>query len=514
MALDGTGLRIVNLENNFLDFRNIEEQPELASPFEYLHRLQVLNMRNNSIKSFLNDWNIENYALQELDLSYNQIEMIDFGNIFNIWIEPITINVSNNNITTINVVKNFVSNDNQSQVKWILNYNPLKCDCLVVHFASHLHNQMRTSDNSPMEFVTDHLECSSPQRFAQKRLETVPLADLICPLDKESANDKRCPGNCACFVRTIDSTAVFNCSNANLTEVPALPSIQSLGLQFYELHIENNNISALPLANTTGYKNVNRLFAKNNSIEEIGPDQLPNNLYGLDLSANKLQRIHPGVLLKLNHMQNLQNVSFGRNPWICDCAAYELMKFIEGHFTKIAGIDEITCDNDKSLTLINASGLCPIEKTTISIILIAAIVALVLLSTTLYYKNQQEIMVWMFAHHGFSWLFNNKPKSEDHKKFDAFILYATSDERFVAENLVPHLENGPKPLKLCLLMREIKGGEIVPEQVKIKLILRQKISKLIFLCVCVLNSLFFPFRQCKYSSNTFQQFHFISFSSI
>lgn len=465
MAMDGTALRVLHLQNNFLDFRNIEEDLDKASPFQNLNRLEILNMRNNSMRSFLNDWNIENYALQVLDLSYNHIEMIDFGNIFNIWIEAITIDVSNNNITTVSAAKNFAAVDTESQVKWILNDNPLKCDCLVIHFANYLQHQTHRLANSPLKFITDRLECVSPQRFVKKRLENVPLADLVCPLDKENANDKKCPDGCSCFVRTIDSTAVFNCSNANLTKVPALPSIQSLGLQFYELHIENNNITALPLANTTGYKNVNRLFAKNNSMETILPNELPNNLYALDLSANKMKRIHPGVLLKLNHMQNLQNVSFGRNPWVCDCTAYELMKFIENHFQKMAAIDEITCNNDKSLTLTNASGLCPIEPTTILIILIAAIVAVSLLTTTLYYKNQQEILVWMFAHNGCAWFFNTKPKSDDHKKYDAFVLYSPFDEKFVHTDLVPQLENGPKPLNVCLLIREIKGGDIIPEQV-------------------------------------------------
>lgn len=471
MAMDDTNLRVLHLQNNFLDFRNIEEYPDLASPFQNLHRLQVLNMRNNSMKSFLNDWSIETYALRELDLSYNQIERIYFGSIFNIWIEPISIDLSNNNIKTISAARDFVSNETQSQVKWNLNNNPLKCDCLVVHFASYLHNQTRRSSNIlHTKFITEHLKCSSPPRLAQTRLENVPLADLICPLDKATANDKkRCPENCTCVVRAIDSTAVFNCSNANLQKIPALPNIRNLGLQFYELHVENNNITALPLANSTGYKNVNRLFAKNNSIESILPDQLPSDLFALDLSVNRLKRMHPGVLIRLNHMQNLRNVSFGRNPWICDCAAYELIKFIKTHYTKIAGIDEITCDNDKSLSLIDANDLCPIEKTTILILLIAAvavIAALVLLATTFYYKYQLEIMVWMFAHDAFSWFFNNKSQSENHKKFDAFILSSTYDDEFVFDYLAPQLENGTKPLKLCLMNRELICGGTIPDQVK------------------------------------------------
>lgn len=475
-AFDHTSIRVLHLQNNNLDFKNIEEtfwDFELASPFQKLSQLEVLNMRNNSMRTFLNDWHLSNVALKELDVSHNRIKMIHFRNIFNEWNDDIAINLSHNQISTMSADKDFRLNQTKTQITWILNDNPLNCDCLVVHFLNALRNQMdmNNTKNSRIKFITDQLKCLSPQRFAKQQPETVPLADLICPLDKPYANDKRCPNKCVCFVRTFDSAAVFNCSNANLTKVPTLPSIKRLGLQFYELHIENNNISTLATVNSTGYDHVYRIFAKNNSIERISTKHLPNNLLELDLSANKLKRISPNVLLKLQDTQSLRNISFGQNPWICDCGAYELLNFIKNHYGKILDINEITCYNDKSLSLINShSNLCPITKTTILIIAIIAIAvfaAPILLLTTLFYKNREEIMVWLFAHNQFAaWLFDNTSKNDEHKKYDAFILYGSSDEKFVVENLVPQLENGPKPLKICLLMREMQCGDYIPEQVR------------------------------------------------
>lgn len=469
-ALDGTGLQVLHLQNNFLDFRNIEDDLEMdvekISPFQNLIKLQVLNMRNNSIKTFLHDWHTVNVALTELDLSHNQIEMINFGSIFNIWIDNIRINVSHNQITKMFTSKHIAFNPNQSNVIWILNHNPLRCDCVVIHFAMQLRKQINGLQNATTIFITDELKCLEPERFVNQQLQNVPLAQLTCPLDKKNVSAKKCPTKCECFVRTIDHTAIFNCSNAHLTKIPALPDIQSLGLQHYELHIENNNISTLSMANTTGYKSVNRIYAKNNTLEIILPEHLPNDLYDLDLSANKLKRINPDVLLKLSHMQNLQNVSFSWNPWICDCVAYQLMNFIQTHFTKIVGINEITCDNDKSQTLISQNGLCPIDITTIFMLLIAGIFALMLFTTIVYYKNQQEIMVWIFAHHAFSWLFNDKTKSNDTtKKYDVFVLCSMLDEDFVIGNVLPQLENGRNALKVCSNVREIKSGADVPKQV-------------------------------------------------
>lgn len=344
---------------------------------------------------------------------------------------------------------------------WILNHNPLNCDCMLMHLANYLRNA--SVDPKHLNLMSDEMTCATPAAFINKHLEEIPLNDLVCPLDHANAKQKHCPDPCTCFVRTYDSTVVFNCSNANLSTIPRLPDIKQLGLKHYELYIENNNITELPSANTTGYKSVNRIFAKNNSIDNIFPAQLPNDLFDLDLCGNQLHRMNPDVLLKLSHMPNLQNVSFGRNPWICDCDAYELLHFIENNFARVIGIEEITCENDISRTLINEHGLCPVDATIVLIILIAAIVAFLLLATTLYYKNKQEIMVWMFAHHGFSWLFKNK--LNDEYIYDAFILYASDDADFVLKQLVPPIESGSKPMKLCLLERELKGGDIVPLEV-------------------------------------------------
>lgn len=469
-AFDDTSLKVLHLQNNFLNFKNLENASldfDQISPFQNLHQLQVLNMRNNSMRTFLNDWHTVNIALIDLDLSYNQIEVINFGIIFNIWKDEITVNVSNNNISTVRAPHHFIPNEFQPKTVWILNHNPLKCDCSVMHFAMILRNQTNASSNAYMKVITYQLECASPQRFVKQRLEQIPFGELTCPLDTMNTNNKRCPDHCTCYVRTYDKTAIFNCSNGNLDKIPALPNIKSLGLQFYELHIENNNIITLAMGNSTGYENVNRIFARNNSITNILPEHLPHNLFELDLSENKLKRMNPGMLHKLTYMRNLQNVSFGRNPLICDCGAYELKTFIETHINKVVGINETICDNDKSLTLLNANGLCPIGIMTILIILIAGIFGLVILSIAVYYKYQQEIKVWMFAQRGFSWLFHQK--FDDHKKFDAFILYSSIDEKFVEEILVNELENGSKPFKVCLLTRVIKAGDIVPDKVIISL---------------------------------------------
>lgn len=497
-TFEDSSLRVLHLHNNQLDFNDTDDLSNAPvhrtfnSPFQHLSHLQELNLRNNSITSFLKDWSFLNTQLKALDLSHNRIAMIDFGN--TVWSDRITINVSHNQITTMSA-GSFAPIPNQPLTTWILNYNPLNCDCMLIHLA----NYLISGKSSHLKLVTEQLVCAAPVALVNKRLEEIPLNQLICPLDHANAKRKQCPSPCTCYVRTYDSTAVFNCSNAKLNKIPMLPDIKNLGLQHYELHIENNNITELPTANQTGFKSVNRIMASNNSLHYILPEQLPNNLFVLDLSANRLQRINANALHKLSHMQNLQTVSFGKNPWICECATKELVNFIETHPAKVDSIDNTTCDGEQLTKAMMAHGVCPVDTTIILIVVGATIVVIFLLSIALYYKNQQEIMVWMFAQRAFSCLFTNNFKSDDQKVYDAFILHAMADADFVFEQLVPPMECGPKPLKVCILERELKGGAIIPLEVSFfNFKLRFNVIQLLNTFQFANNELFHPTQIAKY----------------
>lgn len=70
----------------------------------------------------------------------------------------------------------------------------------------------------------------------------------------------------------------------------------------------------------------------------------------------------------------------------------------------------------------------------------------------------------MFAHKICLWLVTEKEVDRD-KEFDAFVSYSHHDEQFIVKHLLPNLENGPHPYKLCLHYRHWRVGDLIPESI-------------------------------------------------
>lgn len=482
-----TNLQILHLENNRLDFvKQISDPKEITmySPFQHTGKLIRLNLRNNSIKHFLNEFNTFNPDLEVLDLSHNEISSLYLMQIAVTWQQPITVNLSNNQIKTIfsdkltyAVALNDLVTLSQTIVdrqpnilwKWILNNNQIDCDCVILYFVKFLRENPAVEKY--LKVITDNLRCAAPANLRNQLVRNLKLDDLLCALDSPNTQTKYCPSKCQCWVRESDETAIFNCSNAGLTEVPALPSLKSDSmkrLRKFELNIESNHISSLPNYYEPGYERVIKMNARNNSIKQLANENLPLNLTTLDISRNHLEMLDGNLMMRLNSTGKLKSMVLAQNPWACTCDS-DFVKYIKLHPKKV-DYENITCSDGKFIY--TKSDVCPIE--TRLLILIGVLIALLGLFigavVALYYKYQQEVKVWLFAHNLCLWFVTEEELDKD-KKYDAFISFSHKDEDFVTEQLVPELETGPHPFKICLHFRDWVVGEFIPNQVRIQIII-------------------------------------------
>lgn len=101
------------------------------------------------------------------------------------------------------------------------------------------------------------------------------------------------------------------------------------------------------------------------------------------------------------------------------------------------------------------------DNLTIIIASISLAVFGILLALVNHYKI--EIKIWLYSHN-IKWPISEESLDQD-KKYDAFLSYSHKDEELIVKHLVPGLEGGNTPFKLCLHLRDWVIGDWIPQQI-------------------------------------------------
>lgn len=463
-------LQKFNAQNNYLSFKDVAigfteaEAFEIGSPFQSLSELKVLNLRNNSISYIFRDWTFSFPRLERLDLSHNDINMLDIRDLQFV-AQFLTVDLTSNNIEEVNfrAVEEILLPEKKISVQ--MGKNPLICNCIILHFVQYLHGVVGKELKNNLSIVPGELKCAAPENLKGKDVTSLKYQDLLCQLDSPQSQQKKCPSMCRCWVRSFDLSLIVNCTSAGLTKVPPLPIIHEFGMRSIELHIESNKISSLPGNDHPGYAQVRELYAKNNNISHITAKNIPSSLLVLDLSNNSLAWINTTVFEAANRTSQLTRLSLGNNPWRCDCDARHLLSFVRTNFKRIQDLSLMKCTTGARFSSLSPGDLCTEDQVFVIVACVVAVFGLLFgILASLYYRFQSEIKVWLFAHNMCLWFVTEDELDKD-KKYDAFISYSHKDEDFVTEKLLPSLENGPIPYKLCLHERDWVPGEFIPTQI-------------------------------------------------
>ncbi|XP_030369790.1 protein toll [Scaptodrosophila lebanonensis] len=464
-----TQLRFINLENNMIDLMGGDMQSETATPFSHLEQLEVLNLRNNSIMFIYNDWKYNLLSLQELDLAYNKLSLLDYTDLQFLSRRDVSINITHNQLHSINFFANLDVSPTNTVVSVDLNDNPLSCDCGLMRFVQFIRRDINPDYRNQIDLQTEQLKCAGPSALADRFVGDVDPRELLCPFDQSvDPRERRCPLGCDCMVRTFDKALIVNCSFGNLSAMPQLPELPP-SLHIMELYLENNSLQQLPAGNKSGYANVTHLYLAGNSLSEVEVHQLPSHLRKLDLRNNRLRSLNSGVLEFLNRTMTKKSLYLSNNPWVCNCTAKELLIFTQNNYDRIADRSDMLCVDAEQPTPmedLSVNDICSeSQRVVYALIIVVALTAfLVSLTAAFYYKYELEIKIWLYAHNLCMW-FVTEEEVDKNKKFDAFISFSQKDYSFVENHLVPQLEHGPIKFQLCVHDRDWKVGCFIPENI-------------------------------------------------
>ncbi|XP_011197812.3 protein toll [Bactrocera dorsalis] len=401
-------------------------------PNESKRKVKLINLSRNFLSGFNMDW------------------------IFEIGITcPFEINFQQNLIKHVYALSNLLDTTNDCKGEIIMTGNHIECDCRLAWIYN----------NNYSRFFSD-LQCNQasnklPTNFTQLRQHELCTWQPV-----------QCPRNCVCSTKS--ELLHINCTGAQLDVIEELPRPEQVLLTTSLLDISNNRFTNLPLNTTFGYANVSKLYAANNQITNISLLELPTDLTVLDLRNNRLKSLSADFLrVFLNESTKLQSLYLSANPWLCDCASNQLLYTLRVHRQRIPDVEQLRCDNKPNITLLTASlsELCQTEDSVkryqymiATIITAALIIIIFLLIIALFLKYKLQVKIWLYGHNILRCCIREYELDEN-KMFDAFISYAHQEADFVNHLLVPQLEHGEPPFRVCTHERNWLAGAYIPEQI-------------------------------------------------
>ncbi|XP_011506342.1 PREDICTED: protein toll-like [Ceratosolen solmsi marchali] len=467
-------LKVARFANNKLTLRTgIYDIFGHISPFQPCTSLEELYLSYNNITEIYSDWTTSSARLRELDLSYNLLDYLQTDDLQFVS-KSVSLDLRYNSISQVNLerLERVSANKSFVESRYVhvrLEENPIHCDCDLYSLLRYVNKEMSTAALNYMRLELGGLSCSSPDYMSGRKLTELRTKKLKCLIQSSYSRPGDPCGSdspCDCWLRPADRALILDCAAKNLTRPP--PWIDARTVERIELDLAMNRLEAMPDMNVKGYQKVRTLNLSRNNIDRVHEKLISPNLEILNLDGNNLTYIDLKILRKFSSNSSLTSkLTLHGNPWYCDCSTYDLFTFIQSNSIRMPELLRITCSNTNvSLSSISLSELCTSNNDTV--ILVCSLVCLLGLlvggGVALYFRYQRQIKVWLFSKSLCLCLVSEEEIDRD-KRYDAFISYSHKDEEFVVKELVGRLEEGPRPYRLCIHVRDWLAGEWIPTQI-------------------------------------------------
>ncbi|CAH2101975.1 unnamed protein product [Euphydryas editha] len=423
------------------------------SPLWRARGLRALSLRDTGLTRICRDWRTELEWLTDLDLSNNNVSVLDFDNLQWRRRKATFVNLRGNPLRGIHYTRGQFAAVLAGNVSSDFASSPVRTSHFSRLQSSKRSHALRCGARAALRGTGCLLR---PDTYVL--LEEVDPRALQCTLPPDAG----CPAGCMC--RFISEYSELSCERAGLTSVPSAPP----GLPARALLLPYNNISVL-------------------TIKDITPD-----LEVLDLSDNLIASVDAATMAAL--LDSRRIVCLAGNPLRCD--ALPPMRTLLAHVApKVGGVDgtRYTCRGGgdafsiarelgqrceptvwpfvlAALVLATASAVlagCLVRPATRQCFQVSPLPSRCLRPSpasrsSLTCRSPQRFLFerGLCLH----WLLQPLRAGDDAElPYDAFVSFSHRDASFAME-LVRRLERGAA-LRLCLHERDWRPGEWIPAQI-------------------------------------------------
>ncbi|XP_075989892.1 uncharacterized protein LOC142985543 [Anticarsia gemmatalis] len=435
-AFQGVPIEQLSLVSNELTF---DYDDETMSPFENLPQLINLNLKDNKICNFFDDWRFILRKLETLDLSNNNLTQAPAPMSF---LHNATIDLRSNHISKVWLPTYTPPPANRWRYKpqFLLDDNPLTCDCEIYGLWQRLNGKI--VDDEP-EYVINETKCSFPEHLQEFYVKNIPSKLLVC--------DIPCNVSSEC-----DSCVAISSSNEIALECNQMPKVlpnpDSENYTFYFTKQPTLTVKLNEQPDTLQGYNVHTLNLSNCQLESI--DFSPTeSLKVLDLSNNFITNV------PIEFLEGDISLYLGNNPITCDCWHVNDIIMLK-RYQNLMDYDKIVCSNDVYLNELDVTVLCNSLYAAITGALV--FMSMLLIMTVLFlllYKYWYEVKVILHDRFGDKIV----TRSDMKKKYHLFISFAHQNYIYI-KLLVDRLETEFKQ-KICLHFRDWEPGESIPQQI-------------------------------------------------
>ena len=274
----------------------------------------------------------------------------------------------------------------------------------------------------------------------------------------------------------------------------AITSISILNIfkapQLRMIDLSSNQISVVDKRDVMLLNNITYLDLRYNQLVSLINLQQLSNIKVLLLGGNKIN-IVPISLLSNKPLLNALDMH--DNPYTCDCNIEDFQRWLLTNtevalWNNFSDSNHYMCaapDSQKRMSITEIHLDCSTNILMYTLVGTASFVFLII-TTILAVKYHWHIRYRFFLlfnrrRNHQNYLVNDDEAPEDYEnegglpRYDAYVTYHNEDEDWVDGELLPNIEEGDEPFRLCLKTRDIRGGRLKLNELSLRIQRSRKI---------------------------------------